>query len=61
MAVKTHRLGRGRRFVFERELQHGDLVGLTLDSGFQYECWMLTTSARWRSPIIKAIAGFAKE
>ena len=61
MAVETHHVARGPRFVFERELKQGDLVELALDSDFQYECWMLTTSARWRSPIIKAIAGFAKE
>ena len=28
-------------------LKRGDLVELVLDSDFQYECWMLTTSARW--------------
>ena len=60
MAIETHHIARGPRFVFASELDHGDLVELALDSDFQYECWMLTTSARWRSPIIKAIAGFAK-
>ena len=47
---------------FERRAGHQhdavpavDLVELALDSDFQYECWMLTTSARWRSPIVKAI------
>jgi hypothetical protein len=47
--------------VFERELEQGNLVELPLESEFRYECWMLTTSARWRSPFIKAIAGFARE
>jgi DNA-binding transcriptional LysR family regulator len=61
MAVETHYIARGPRFVFARELEQGDLIELALDADFQYECWMLTTSARWRSPIIKAIAGFAKE
>jgi len=61
MALQTDHLARGPRFVFETELKDGDLVELALDSHFQYECWMLTTSARWRSPVIKAIAGFAKE
>jgi hypothetical protein len=32
-------VARGSRFVFERELERGDLVELGLDSGFQYECW----------------------
>jgi len=60
MALHTDHLARGPRFVFEAELKKGDLVELTLDSDFQYECWMLTTGARWRSPVVKAIAGFAK-
>jgi DNA-binding transcriptional LysR family regulator len=61
MAIGTHLIARGPRFVFERELSRGDLVELRLDSAFQYECWMLTTAANWRSPIIKAIARFTKE
>jgi DNA-binding transcriptional LysR family regulator len=61
MALQTDHVARGPRFVFETELKQGGLVELRLDSAFQYECWMLTTSTRWRSPIIKAIAGFAKE
>jgi len=61
MALETRHVARGPRFVFARELERGDLVELRLDSEFQYECWMLTTSANWRSPIVKAVAGFAKE
>ncbi len=61
MALETDHIARGPRFVFSAELQRGDLVELALEADFQYECWMLTTSARWRSPIIKAIARFAKE
>lgn len=61
MAVETDHVARGPRFVFARELGRGELVELDLDSDFQYECWMLTTEARWRSPIVKAIAKFAKE
>jgi DNA-binding transcriptional LysR family regulator len=61
MAVETDHVARGPRFVFERELERGDLVELRLDSEFRYECWMLTTWARWQSPIVKAIARFAKE
>ncbi|QOZ51635.1 LysR family transcriptional regulator [Bradyrhizobium sp. CCBAU 53338] len=61
MAVETDHIARGPRFVFERELERGDLVEVGLISDFQYECWMLTTAATWRSPIVKAIAKFAKE
>jgi DNA-binding transcriptional LysR family regulator len=61
MAIETDHVARGPRFVFEAELERGQLAELALDSDFRYECWMLTTSARWRSPFIKAIAGFAKQ
>jgi DNA-binding transcriptional LysR family regulator len=61
MAIDTDHVARGPRFVFEPEFSRGDLVEVELDSDFQYECWMLTTSASWRSPIIKAIAQFSKE
>ena len=61
MAIETNHVARGPRFVFERELERGDLVELGLDTEFRYECWMLTTWARWQSPIVKAIAQFAKE
>ncbi len=61
MALDTELVARGPRFVFEDELQRGELVEVMLEADFQYECWMLTTAASWRSPIIKAIAGFAKE
>ncbi|KRR18968.1 hypothetical protein CQ14_18960 [Bradyrhizobium lablabi] len=61
MAVESNHVARGPRFVFAKELERGDLVELGLDTDFQYECWMLTSGARWRSPIVKAIARFAKE
>jgi DNA-binding transcriptional LysR family regulator len=61
MALDTELVARGPRFVFTDELARGELVEVTLEADFQYECWMLTTAASWRSPIIKAIAGFAKE
>jgi DNA-binding transcriptional LysR family regulator len=61
MALESELVARGPRFVFKAELERGELVELALDSDFQYECWMLTTNALWRSPIVKAVAGFAKE
>jgi DNA-binding transcriptional LysR family regulator len=61
MALESRHIARGPRFVFESELTRGELVELALEKDFQYECWMLTTSARWRSPVVKAIAQFSKE
>ena len=61
MALETRHVARGPRFVFENELKRGALVEIALDADFQYECWMLTTNALWRSPIVKAIARFSKE
>jgi DNA-binding transcriptional LysR family regulator len=61
IALDTRHVARGPRFVFAAELRQGDLVEVILEAEFQYECWMLATPASWRSPIIKAIAGFARE
>lgn len=50
----------GPRFVFEEELRDGTLVELQLRVEIPYECWMLTTETRWRSPVVKKVAGFAQ-
>jgi DNA-binding transcriptional LysR family regulator len=50
----------GPKFVFEHELRKGSLVELLLQAENRYECWMLTTEAKWRSPIVKKIADFAR-
>ena len=50
----------GPRFVFEQELRDGTLVELKLRVEIGYECWMLTTEAKWRSPVVKKVAGFAR-
>jgi DNA-binding transcriptional LysR family regulator len=60
MAAGSQFVARGPQFVFERELARGELVELPLDSDFQYECWMLTTNALWRSAVVKTIAGLSK-
>jgi len=59
IALDTDLVARGPRFA--NELQRGELAEVTLEADFQYECWMMTTVASWRSPITKAIAGFAKD
>jgi DNA-binding transcriptional LysR family regulator len=51
----------GPRLVFESELALGRLVEVSLAASSEYECWMLTTPDRWRSPVIKAVAAFARE
>jgi len=50
----------GPRFVFEQELRDGTLVELKLRVEIGYECWMLTTEAKWRSPVVKKVADFAR-
>lgn len=50
----------GPRFVFEEELRDGALVELPLRVNMPYECWMLTTAAGWRSPVVKKISAFAR-
>jgi DNA-binding transcriptional LysR family regulator len=58
--LRSDFVARGPRFVFEQELAAGKLVELALDWDSRYECWMLTTEANWHSPVVKAIAQFAK-
>jgi DNA-binding transcriptional LysR family regulator len=50
----------GPKFVFDGELRDGTLVELPLQTEIKYECWMLTTEAKWRSPVVKKIADFAR-
>jgi DNA-binding transcriptional LysR family regulator len=50
----------GPRFIFEPELGQGRLVELPLTWDTPYECWMLATAERWRSPMVKAAAEAAK-
>jgi Transcriptional regulator len=50
----------GPRFVFEQELRDGTLVELKLRVEMGYECWLLTTEANWRSPVVKKVADFAR-
>ena len=58
--METELLTMGPRFLFEAELAEGRLVELPLTWDTPYECWMLTTADRWRSPIVKAAAEAAK-
>ena len=46
--------------MFERELRDGTLVELKLRLEIGYECWMLTTESKWRSPVVKKVADFAR-
>ena len=50
----------GPRFVLEQELRDGTLVELKLRVEIGYECWMLTTEAKWRLPVVKKVADFAR-
>jgi len=50
----------GPRLIFQPELAQGRLVELPLTWDTPYECWMLTTADRWRSPVVKAAAEAAK-
>ncbi|HEV2531988.1 LysR family transcriptional regulator [Phenylobacterium sp.] len=50
----------GPRLIFQPELAQGRLVELPITWDTPYECWMLTTADRWRSPVVKAAAEAAK-
>lgn len=59
-ALESDFVALGPRFVFEQELRDGTLVELKLRVEIGYECWMLTTEANWRSPVVKKVADFAR-
>lgn len=59
-ALESDFVALGPRFVFEQELREGTLVELKLRVEIGYECWMLTTEANWRSPVVKKVADFAR-
>lgn len=59
--VKSDYVAAGPRLIFEDYLVSDRLVELPTNWGATYECWMLTTETNWRSPIIRAIADFAKQ
>jgi DNA-binding transcriptional LysR family regulator len=61
MVLEGRHVARGPRFVFAGELARGELAEVRLETDFHYECWMLATSASWRSPIVTAVADFARE
>lgn len=58
--VESDFVALGPRFVFEQELRDGTLVELKLRVEIGYECWMLTTEAKWRLPVVKKVAEFAR-
>jgi DNA-binding transcriptional LysR family regulator len=47
-------------FIFHADVQKGQLVEVPLTWDGVYECWMLTSRARWATPEIKALAEIAK-
>jgi DNA-binding transcriptional LysR family regulator len=49
------------RFIFATELLNGEAVELPLGGAWPYECWLLTTPGHWTSPVMRAIADFARE
>lgn len=59
-ALESDFVALGPRFVFEQELREGTLVELKLRVEIGYECWLLTTEANWRSPVVKKVADFAR-
>ena len=60
LATTADYIARGPRFLFRSALETGALVELETSYASTYECWMLTTRRRWRSPLGKAVASLAK-
>jgi DNA-binding transcriptional LysR family regulator len=58
--LQSDSVGFGVRFLFAQEIRASRLIELPVANLPSWECWMLTSEARWRSPIIKAVATAAK-
>lgn len=59
-AAASDTIAWGPQFVFEAPLRSGALVEAPITWPARYACWMLTTAANWRLPIVKAIADLAR-
>jgi len=59
-ALDTDTLAMGASFIFGEHLAAGRLVQVSATLDVNYDCWMLTTAERWRSPLIKAMAELSK-
>lgn len=54
-------VARGPAFVFEAAVCEGKLLTRGFDWPDQFECWMLTTPAHWRSPLVRRVTALAKD
>lgn len=61
LLYSTDHISRGPQFIYESEIQEGRLVAEKLDWPERFQCWMLTTDAHWRSPLVQSVASLAKQ
>lgn len=59
--LETDAVAWAPRFIFSEAFASGDAVDLAISERPPYECWMLTTPGHWTSPVIRAIADFARQ
>lgn len=60
-AAQSGFIARGPCFAFAEALAAGRLQQVPTTWTATYECWMLTTEAKWQSPLVKAVAEIAKQ
>lgn len=58
--IDTDYVAHGPAFLFADDIAAGRLRSRSIEWPERFECWMLTTRAHWRSPIIKTIADLAR-
>ena len=49
------------RYILADELERGEAVELQVSGDAPFECWLPTTPGHWTSPVVQAIAGFARD
>lgn len=47
-------------YILSDEIERGEAVELPVSANAPFECWLLTTPGHWTSPVVQAIASFAR-
>ena len=59
--LQTDAVAWAPRFIFAEAIAKGEVIEVPIAERPPYECWMLTTPGHWSSPVVRAIADFARQ
>ena len=61
LLVRSDFVSHGPAFLFAEAVRGGLLRAAMIEWPERFECWMLTTPAHWRSPLVRRIAELARD